>query len=138
MPKGEYYPREVKVRAARVAAKIRSFHDLDERRAWARWACLEAVKRDPRFPERLFLRDCGVPVSDVQGPALRVKKTKHHLRIGDCAPLTEKEKNRIYRRNAGIPELDCREPGDDPLNCCVAHLITPLRDDIFPWLRKMF
>jgi hypothetical protein len=101
------YPADIKERALAIAKIIREIPDETERRQTARTVCLQAVTGNPLFPEVLFLRDCGIRLDLRQGPAWKVKKTRHFIRTCE-----EGQKLPSYRGKALIRRQTRRLTGE--------------------------
>jgi hypothetical protein len=114
--KGRGYPVEIAERTVALAKVIREIEDLTQRTEIARGVCLTIVTKYSCFPESRFLQACGVACDDRQGPALRVKKTKHSVRTVSCGkrftPIAHKVRMRKKRQLNGHEVLECGEAGD--------------------------
>lgn len=117
-PRFPRFSAEIKSRALEVAARIRAIDDVARRTRIARAVCLDAVIRDPRFPEEGFLALCGAPVADVVGAELRVKKTLHGVRVkpADGTAWGYLQKDPALRKEYRLRANRLRQPQTDHAN----------------------
>lgn len=146
---GRSYPAEIRERAESIAKVIRLITDPEVRRKTAREVCLQAVTANCQFPEIKFLKDCGVEINDKQGPALRVKNTRHGIRTKEddgtaWGHVHRTPKGaRLYRlQHRGnlhpfVDDVDDLDGTVIPLPRC-KHGGLLSRERYFPWDSRMF
>lgn len=144
---GRRWPAGIKEQSLALAGRIRAITDLGKRTRVARAACLEAVKTHSAFPEILFLKECGVQIDDRQGPALRVKMTKHAIRFQEPSEAVwgtthrTKERKALYRQAMGRASRNDETylgEGDTGQYVCRHASMTGELQPVYLWQNRMW